>query len=251
MVALSMAVGHAPTAHRRAMLMAQQRAMGGLRAMEAFVVRYGVSEDWKLRGYAGIWPTMRRAFGMFDPRASHHLVLQDDMLPCVDFLPGVLRIIEHRPNHVIGLFNMRQSFLDGPRRRGHLWWTTDGNVYTGAIVMPVGFIRDFLDWDRKVVDPSYPHDDRRLGAWANVSGNVCWMTVPSLVHHMGIERSTIGHPNHGHNRVERFWLGQTSPLSFDWTPPDDPCHAGDYHPEIRAMMRATERGERYVFQPTR
>ena len=37
----------------------------------------------------GIWDTCSRAWEMHDPAATHHLVLQDDALPCRDLLAGL------------------------------------------------------------------------------------------------------------------------------------------------------------------
>src|SRR5262245_28124272 len=63
-------------------------------------VRLEVIEDTELEG---CWPTYRRALEAAGD-ASHHLVLQDDLRLCKDFIQSVKEVIRVRPANLLALY---------------------------------------------------------------------------------------------------------------------------------------------------
>lgn len=164
----------------------------------------------------GVWPTVKRAWqaGLERPSVTHHLILADDMLPCRDFLAGLNRIIEQKPEECICLFSMRPKVVSLVKARGEHWYTCPNNVYGSAVLMPMAWIAPFLAWCDQHIPEDFKHDDSRLSLYLMQQKKMVWTTVPSLVHHAGNGRSLLGiHIA----RQEVDWLGDTSALSIDWS----------------------------------
>ena len=67
----------------------------------------------------GCWPTYRRTLEAAG-QASHHLVLQDDLRLCRDFIRSVKEVIRARPENVIALYTNTRAVLTA-RDRGESW----------------------------------------------------------------------------------------------------------------------------------
>lgn len=249
MVALSIAIAHTPTVARWHLIRDLERSMGGATRINAMSVRYAVVADVNQRGYAGIWPTMGAAMASIGHGATHHLVMQDDVLACRNYLRAVHMLIGRRPDDIIQLFSMRTTLIDTVRERGNNWWTCTGNVYTQAMVWPVDVVRDFLRWERAHIDPRFPNDDQRISMYNLFHNRKIWCTTPCLVEHVGFDRSEIGHPA-TQNRVARWFLGDDDPLALDWSVPDAPHHICDPGDWTRQGVRAIRESGWYRFEPT-
>lgn len=164
--------------------------------------------------------TGTRAMTSYDPRATHHLVVQDDALVSRDLLAGVERALRYVPEQSpLSLYVGRvrpfsravdaaadahdvepASFLVMPE----LNWGV-------AVALPVRHIGDLFDW--------YPSGrlngyDSRMGQWFRQRGIDCWYTWPSLVDH----RDTPSLIGHGERRHAHTFIGQhASALDADWT----------------------------------
>lgn len=245
LISLSLAIAHAPTYERQRYLSEILHRLNP-DEMRTHLTRFDVVSRPRLTGRAAVWPTAQAAWAMAGG-ATHHLVLQDDALPCVGFLDGVHHLLALRPHHIISLWNARRKLVDDLRAAGVMWWVAPANTTGVAVVMPAALAREFLAWEAAVVDPALPADDVRLAAFAKWSGQPIWHTTPSLVHHAGYQSSLIGYPAHP-NRVEHWWLDQTSPLALDWTVPEQPRRVVEVNPATRDILRAIDRGERHIFR---
>lgn len=165
--------------------------------------------------------TGTRAMTGYDPNATHHLVVQDDAIPCRDLLAGVERMLAHVPPATpVSLYTGRVrpfaravdaaaaehdrepvSFLVMPE----LNWGV-------AVVLPVELIGPLFDW--------YPHGrvpgyDARMGQWFLRQGIDVWYSWPSLVDHRHDVESLVGH---GAGRQAHTFVGEDrSALDVDWT----------------------------------
>lgn len=246
---LSIAIAHTPTPSRRHLLRDLEHSMGGSTRIHRHAVRYTVITDVQAQGYAGIWPTMGAALASIGREATHHLVMQDDVIACRNYLPAVRYLAGVQPDKIIQLFSMRTTLIDTVRERGNNWWTCTGNVYTQAMIWPVAVLRDFLRWERAHIDPRFPNDDQRISMYSLFHGLAVWCTTPSLVEHVGFDRSEIGHPA-TKNRVARWFLGDIDPCTLDWSIPDAPHHISDPGDWTRQGVRAIRESGYYRFTPT-
>src|SRR5580765_4948671 len=97
MIDLSIAIQHTPSrADRRRWA---QTMIDQLRSEDPDIP-LAIIEDTRLDG---CWPTYRRALEAAGS-ASHHLVLQDDLGLCRDFVRSVKELIRIRPTNLIALY---------------------------------------------------------------------------------------------------------------------------------------------------
>lgn len=162
-----------------------------------------------------------RAVEAYDPSCTHHLVLQDDVVPCRDLLAGVERALTHVPGDVpVSLYVGRvRPFRRAVERaavqaEGASWITMAGIYWGPAIVLPTAVIDELSPWFRASTIQNY---DRRLSKWFKNQGLPCWYTWPSLVDHRG-DRSLV-RPSTAVRRAHRFLGVDVSALSVDWTGP--------------------------------
>lgn len=160
-----------------------------------------------------------RAMEAHDPTATHHLVIQDDVVPCRDLLAGVQRALEHVPDgHPASFYVGRvKPFRRAVERvtsaaEGASWIVMDGIYWGPAIAVPTNVIPDLARWwwGQGKIHSNY---DRRVSRWFEVDGRRCWYSWPSLVDHVGDESLVLGHTAVRH--AHRFHAG--SALSLDWS----------------------------------
>lgn len=166
------------------------------------------------------WDTGRRAWERYDPSCTHWCVVQDDALPCRDFIAGMEKALERVPDNVL------VTPYIGTRRpaRGKI-----DRVVQEAVAAKAAFIEmPSLNWGVAITAPTsiidemlpwcdvqqYPNYDRRIGRYAiDVMRMETWCTFPSLVDHRDIP-SLIGH---GDGRVAHHFIGEdASALAVDW-----------------------------------
>lgn len=226
-IRLSVSICHASwSADRRAMVTGMVRAMGGNRQIAADAEYFEVTDDKGSGGWHGVWPNHRRAWQAYvrAPGATHHLVLEDDLLLCRDFLPGVKAAIASVRSGPISLYSVRK-IVDHCRSEGLHWAEIVDGSWGQALVLPVEDVREFLAWDKRYLRQDYSDYDGRLLMWSLYTKRSWWCTQPSLVEHLGAASSTIGFSNK--NRTARWFIGaNASALDIDWSlgaehPPKD------------------------------
>jgi hypothetical protein len=160
-----------------------------------------------------------RAMEAFDPSCSHHLVIQDDVLPCADLLAGTERALKYVPQDVpLSLYLGRvKPFRHAvtaavSKAHGASWITMNGIYWGPGIVLPTAVIPEMSAWFRRATVTNY---DRRMSRWFESRKIRCWYTWPSLVDHRGDESLVKGHGPGRH--AHRVHVG--SALDVDWTGP--------------------------------
>lgn len=163
-----------------------------------------------------------RAVEAADPTCSHHLVIQDDALPCADLVAGVERALPHVPaGHPVSLYigrvkPFRRQVTAATARADGASWITMAGVYWGpAIVVPTATVADLSAWWTTAKARKVTNYDRRLSTWFETQGRRCWYTWPSLVDHRGDESLARHHV--AERRAHRFHDG--SALAVDWSGP--------------------------------
>jgi hypothetical protein len=161
----------------------------------------------------GCWPTHRRALEAARG-ASHHLVVQDDIGLCRDFLPSVEEVIRAKPDNLISLYTNAEAVFTA-RERGESWVEKSG-VSGPSVIWPTDLIGEFLQWQDVHINHNFPWDDVRVSMWIIKTSRQAFATVPSLTQHLGYESSALG--LNDPSKVAAWYIGDNqSGLSIDWS----------------------------------
>ena len=130
--------------------------------------------------------TARLAWAAVADDATHHLVLQDDVLLCRDFPAAVRQALCRAPEGALALFAawsmataqaMRLAALAGAS------WTpvVDDWTPTQALVLPAQQARDFAEHAREL--PDNRPDNRAMATFLAERGLTTYVSIPNLVEH--------------------------------------------------------------------
>ena len=176
----------------------------------------------------GIWRTAMRAWRSYDSDATHHLVLQDDIIPCRNFLTSVPYIISDLPQDASVSFCDNIQSIKYAIKTGRSWVVSTQVRHAQALIQPVGQIEDWIQWSEWNVRPSYYHDDGRLEIYLVKHNRRIWHTVPSLVSHDdngSVYRYLTKNETKPEGKapyVEYKFIGvDTDPLSINWDVQDN------------------------------
>jgi hypothetical protein len=143
----------------------------------------------------------RLAWDAVAPGATHHLVLQDDAVPCDGFRAQLSAAVESQPEAAVSLFVSWGSRLSYAVRLAALCgfsWTEVVERYmpTVALVMPAAPARDMASFLRGAQGT----DDEAVLSYLSQTGLPAYATVPSLVDHRDLP-SLTGHDSGGIRRA--------------------------------------------------
>lgn len=163
-----------------------------------------------------------RALEAFDPDASHHLVIQDDVLPCSDLIAGVEKALAHVPvgcpaSFYIGKVRpFGQAVAKAVAKAEGASWITMAGIYWGpAVVVPTSSIEEMAAWYRGKHGARISNYDRRMSRWFEQRDLRCWYSWPSLVDHRGDTSLVRGRS--GVRRAHRTLGPGESALDVDWS----------------------------------
>lgn len=207
MIGLSIAIQHTP--HHPDRRKWVQAMIGQLRN-ENPSVPIDIVED---TNFEGCWPTYRRALEAVGD-VSHHLVLQDDLGLCRDFIRSVEEVIRARRNNLIALYT-NSSSVSIARERGESWIEKSG-VSGPSVIWPRDLIAEFLRWQDKHISREFEWDTVRVSMWLIKTSKRAFATVPSLTEHLGCVSSTMGLNNPA--KVASWYVGKDqSAVGVDWS----------------------------------
>lgn len=179
-----------------------------------------------------VWDTARRAWLTFDPEATHHLVIQDDAVPCLDLIAGTEKALTHVPDEaVVSLYTgTRRPMVREVNRavaradeEDASWIVLNALCWGVAVILPTHIIPEMV---ANCDTQGTPGDDIRIRRFAqSVLKWPVWHTWPSLVDHQD-DGSLIGHGTGRH--AHRFLGAEISALDVDWAKPvvrDDRPHS--------------------------
>lgn len=223
-VTLSVGIMHAAFDSQRAQMVSD--LIGSLATsqedLEQQVKAFAVVPDRERRGP---WWTARQAWRWHAKTgATHHLLLQDDVAVCKDFLSAVKAAAEAVPDSILTFFNTADFHTSKAMKRGDAWIVL-AEVWGQAILMPHDVLVDFLAWEAKHIRPKLRHDDTRVTLYAHTHDKPLYGSVPSLAQHIGEGHSLLGHDA---SRFVGIWWsktwpgGQASAANRDWSLPDNP-----------------------------
>ena len=164
-----------------------------------------------------------RAIEAFDPDATHHVVIQDDVVPAGDLLAGAERALGSVPVDVpvslyVGRVRPFAHAVDHAVEQaeaGASWIVMDGIYWGPAIVLPTAVIPEVVRFFRSHTVQNY---DARVSRWFERQKLPCWYTWPSLVDHRG--DVSLAHPSaKAGRRTHSFAGAERSALELDWSGP--------------------------------
>lgn len=166
-----------------------------------------------------VWRTARRGWQLADPEADWHVLLQDDAVPCRDFLAGLERALAYvPPDAVVSPYlgtgrnvPIRWEALARAAETKSAPWVRSTKLMWGVcIALPVARIPEMIAYaNQRARVP----DDMRVAGWAERTRREVWYTWPSLVDHLTIPSLT---KHKARERVARRWH-QGSALEINWT----------------------------------
>ena len=166
-----------------------------------------------------------RAIEAHDPACTHHLVIQDDVMPCRDLIAGAEKALGHVPagNPASFYLGRVQPFRRKVQEAVDLAgdsasWVTMQGVYWGpAIVVPTAVIEDLSRWFRSPAAARVTNYDRRVSKWFEARRLDCWYSWPSLVDHRGAQ--SLVRESKALRTAHRFVGADRSALDVDWSGP--------------------------------
>lgn len=167
-----------------------------------------------------------RAMQAYDRDATHHLVIQDDVVPCRDLLAGVEQSLQFVPDDMPACFYIGQVqpfskavaaavSATGPNTS---WIAMSGPFWGTAIAVPTAVIDDLAKWWGSPDGQRVSNYDRRIYRFflAN-GGGECRYSWPSLVEHRG--DLSLVRPRSGVRTSHKFLGADVSALDVDWSGP--------------------------------
>ncbi|MGP3983158.1 hypothetical protein [Streptomyces sp. KR80] len=155
------------------------------------------------------------AWSAVTSEATHHLVLQDDAVPCAGFFDRVHEIVRAAPDAALAFFTSWNSRNGAAVRMGALLgarWVEATREYTPtvALVLPARLASGFADYARRHAD-GWP-DDVVMQRYLRAHRVPTYLTVPNLVEHDDFP-SVAGNDHHGLRRAACY--GE-APRGADW-----------------------------------
>lgn len=171
--------------------------------MEGKLRHHGVPVD-RVNAYRdeSVWDTARRSWITgWRCGKDYTFILQDDIQLAggfPDLLGDVLDAVADEPDPPpICLFNPRKAHAD-KCRDGSPFVRVSQGIWGQARGLPTDRIPEFISWQEAAVHPDHDHDDTRESLFAEYQmGQSVFIPQPSLVEHIGANRSNLGqnHPN--------------------------------------------------------
>lgn len=153
--------------------------------------------------------------------STHHLVIQDDVLPCTDFLRHARNALSAKPDRVTAFYVGTNAFVTHrtmlvAAAAGQSWVEGFFASWVPALALAipswmVPSLVEFEDGTRPVAD------DDVYGRWCRTNGWPWWATIPSLVDHDDNAPSLMRSVHAGGRRVAACWIGDCDPGLIDWT----------------------------------
>ena len=164
--------------------------------------------------------TAIHAWGAVAPGATHHLVVQDDVELSDEFIDRVHSGIRLFPDAVLAFYSNWSSQNAAAIRlsaaAGATWVRETGVEYfpTLALVLPSGYIGEYLDLARFYSTSFWHEDDDLMRQFILDRGIDAYLSVPCLVEHGNLE-SIAGNMWHGERRAPCFTVTPAHEPSYE------------------------------------
>ena len=212
MISISCAIMHSPfSSERRRCLEAMIQQLSPEAIAESWH-DCQIFGDFHRRGHW--WNAKRCMEWGVSLRSTHHLILQDDIMFCQDFVAGLHKLIEVWPDEIISLFfGPRKTFKKGGR-----WGDAEG-PWGQAVIYPHDMLSEFLEWQREHIKPTLRHDDTRVTLFCDGTDRTVKVPFPNVIDHIDDMKSTLNHKGFVPRISDDFLSG--SIFDIDWSDTSD------------------------------
>lgn len=165
------------------------------------------------------WRTARECWRATPANCTHRLVVQEDILPCRDFLRHARRALAAKPDRIVSFYvgetqpgMSARMLIQGAA--GSSWCPGVASSFVPALALAIpqrfcASLAGFEDGTRPVAD------DDVYGRWTREHSLPWWATVPSLVNHDHSAPSLMSASTHRRQAV--CWVGSCDPGIIDWS----------------------------------
>jgi len=145
-----------------------------------------ILSDWyvDLHTEGSLWECARDAWLSGVRDKGHHLVIHDDIRPCIGFMCQVNQVLKVLPQAVISLWGSRSEVIV-PKPGAFYKYNTFS--WGGALILPCAWIEPFIEFCNRNIDPAWPCDDTRLTLWCCETDRSIYVPVPNLIQHGELE----------------------------------------------------------------
>jgi hypothetical protein len=149
----------------------------------------------------------RLAWSLVGETATHHLVLQDDVVPVDDFWARIHEAVAVHPDKAMAFYanwnSKNGAFMRMAATVGAEWAQAceHEDAPSLAVLLPRAHALGFAEWAAKLADAT--EDDEALTRYLRSVQTPLYVSVPSLVEHEG-DRSIVGNERHGSRRSACF-----------------------------------------------
>jgi hypothetical protein len=171
-----------------------------------------------------VWDTAKRAWQAHDPDATHHVVLQDDAVPCLDLMPTLQVISGLYPFEPFCL-TVIDYRLHGAKRdyeqtvaSGAPFWYSNAAVSAVGLMLPVRDIAPMIESGERFATI---HDDLKVRNFYKQQGRKLMFPIPSLLQHRNVDENPSlvpGNDGRWSDRSSSTFIGtDVSGLSVNWS----------------------------------
>lgn len=166
------------------------------------------------------WRTARECWRRTPDSCTHRLVLQDDAIPCTQFLKHARLALKAKPDRIVSFYlgqlptdTYREMLIASQRCAAWVRGSAASWVPAIALAIPQPFCASLAAFD----DGTTPvADDAVYGRWTREHRLPWYATIPSLVNHDDDAPSLMRDPYAQGTRVAACWIGDADPSLIDW-----------------------------------
>ena len=205
--------------------------------LEAAILHYPYSEDRKdnpgiIAGLLGVevvlyqdfrklgpWESAKYALKNIRSDHTHLLMLENDVVPCVNMFKAAETIAEYLPEEIVSFWCGAPAATKAYQSGKNLF-RLPGSLSGQALMIPKSAVEPMLRWaevNEGSIKNAQAADVRVFGYLASLGRRVAF-TGPSLVEHIGV-KSTMGNAFRGHNwaKISGTFPGlEFDAMSIDW-----------------------------------
>jgi hypothetical protein len=167
----------------------------------------------------GSWYAHREAMLDHDPSKTHHVILEEDVSICDNFIATINNIITAVPDRFVSLFNFRglQKGNIKAKYEGRHFFTRDGSTGQG-ILFPTPQMMEWIRWSDLHIPFHVPYEDTRLHAYLKTKKSHLYICVPNIIEHLLPSDSTIDSKLNNKHRISPDFIGEYNDGSLiDWS----------------------------------
>lgn len=127
----------------------------------------------------------------YDLNSTHHLVLEDDVQLCNNFIEKVYEIINVNNNELISLFHIKNKQIQLFKEK-YNYCPMNRISWNQAIILPTKLVIQMFDFIKN--DFEYKWTDDFLTAFCKEYQIPMLLTIPNLVQHILPKNSIVGNP---------------------------------------------------------